>query len=125
MYQFKNTRNSILTLFLILYTYDTIRYYVQYIILLSTVFPTGVHAEKRFGHHVPQKSLPRLSYRAQVQRVGQCQAQARYQRVPHGQADRLSSALGANIHRHAQRPIVRRETELGGENGQNDTGTNR
>lgn len=55
--------------------------------------------------------------------MDQCQAQARHQRVPYGQADRLPSALGAHFHRDAQRPVVRRETELGGKNGQNDSGT--
>lgn len=82
----------------------------------------AVHAEKRVGHHVPQEGVPRLSHGAEIQGMGQRQAQARRQRFPHRQADRLPSALGADIHRHAQRPAVRRETELGGKNGQDDTG---
>lgn len=85
---------------------------------------SGVHAEKRIGHHVPQESVPRLSHGAQVQGMGQRETQARCKRVSHGQENRLSLALGAHIHRHAQRPAVRRETELGRKNGQNDSGKN-
>lgn len=66
--------------------------------------------------------MPGLSHGAQVQGMGQRQTQTRSQCVPHGQADRVPPALGADFHRHAQRPVVRRETELGGQNGQNDSG---
>lgn len=68
--------------------------------------------------------MPRLSYGTKVQRMGQRETQARRQRVPHRQENRLSFALGADIYWHAQRPVVRRETELGGKNGQNDSGKN-
>ena len=82
----------------------------------------GGEAEIGSGSAFPPEGVLVLPLCAQVERLAGGQRQRRAQRVPHSQTSQALPALGAHLHRHAERSALRRTTDVGGQERQNDTG---